>query len=177
MKILSKIVLLVAFISAAGITAKVSASPACVCNLQWNASSGTDVAGYAVYYGASGSSVTNRLDAGSALSATVKGLVASSSYFFYVVAYNPLQQESSPSNLLLYTAPAMSSLRLSQTNGVMNLWFHVAPGAACHVEYTASLSPATWTVLSTASADTNGLVVINDPDVSEASRFYRAVIP
>jgi hypothetical protein len=177
MKILSKIVLLVALISAAGITERVSASPACVCTLQWNPSAGTDVAGYAVYYGISGSSVTNRVDVGPALTATLKGLVASSTYFFYVVAYSPLQQESIPSDQLTYTAPAMSALRFSQTNGAMNLWFHVAPGAACHVEYTASLSPAAWNVLTTAVADTNGLVSVNDTDISEASRFYRAVIP
>jgi hypothetical protein len=176
MKIWSGIILMAAFISAAGFTDESFANPACVCTLEWQSSSGA--AGYALYYGTSGSLMTNRLDVGLATAATVKNLTAASTYYFYVVAYDSGQIESAPSNLLPYTAPAMSSLQLIQlTDGSMNLSFHVAPGAACHVEYTAALNPPSWTVLTNTVADSNGLVTISDPVVCSGNRFYRAVIP
>jgi hypothetical protein len=62
-------------------------------------------------------------------------------------------------------------------NGAMNLAFHVAPGAACHVEYTDTLTPPAWNILTTATGDSNGLVAISDPIVPGHTRFYRAVVP
>jgi hypothetical protein len=59
----------------------------------------------------------------------------------------------------------------------MNLAFHVAPGAVCHVEYTETLSPPAWNVLTTATGDAGGLVTINDPIIPGHNRFYRAVVP
>lgn len=178
MKILSKIALLVVLISSVALTHNVSAGPACIASLQWQSSPDPAVAGYALYYGLDGYPLTNRVDVGLSTAVTVKNLVASSTYFFYVVAYDSDQGESDPSNFLLYTAPAMSSLRLSQnSDGTMNLLFHVAPGAVCHVEYTDTLTPANWTVLTLTAGDSNGLVTVSDPTPPGDSRFYRAVIP
>jgi hypothetical protein len=178
MKVWSRIVLLVAFFGLAGITHKSLAGPACLATLQWQASPDTNVVGYALYYGISGCSATNRLDVGQTTTVTVDSLTASSTYYFFVVAYDVNQQESDPSNFLLYTAPAMSSLWLCQSSdGTINLAFRVAPEAACHVEYTDTLSPPSWNVLTTAVADSNGLVTVNDPVAPAGSRYYRAVIP
>jgi hypothetical protein len=171
-----KIVLLV--VSLFGLSHESFATPACVITLQWQASADPTVTGYALYYSVDGSAITNRVDTGSTTNATVKNLTASSTYSFYVVAYDANQYESIPSNLLLYTAPAISSMRLSQiSTDTMNISFHVAPGATCHVEYTDTLNPPSWNVLTTAVADSNGLVTINDPVSSNGSRFYRGVVP
>ncbi len=133
--------------------------------------------GYAVYYGDPDGSVTNRYDAGDALCVNLNGLTACSSYFFYVVAYDAYGDESAPSNVLVYSPAAISLLQISQSSGVMNLQFQVAPATSCHVEYTPTLNPPVWTVLTGAVADSNGLVVINDPQATNACRFYRATIP
>lgn len=176
MKIWLRIILLV--VSLVGWSYKSFASPACVITLQWQVSVDPSVAGYALYYSVDGSATTNRVDVGPATTATVKSLIASSTYSFYVVAYDADQNESVPSNLLLYTAPAISSMRLSQISAdTMSISFHVAPGAACHVEYTDGLNPPNWIVLTTAVADSNGLVTINDPVNASGSRFYRGVVP
>ncbi|HEX4265020.1 MAG TPA: fibronectin type III domain-containing protein [Verrucomicrobiae bacterium] len=167
-----------ALIGAVGLPNELQATPACLCALQWQGSPDSNVAGYAVYCSVAGSSTTNRLDVGAATSVTLKNLIASSTYYFYVVAYDGGQVESGPSNLLPYNATAISTVQISQVaNGAMNLEFHVAPTAACHVEYTETLSPPAWTILSSATGDSNGLVTVNDPIVPGHNRFYRAVVP
>jgi hypothetical protein len=45
------------------------------------------------------------------------------------------------------------------------------------VEYTETLSPPAWNVLTVNTGDSNGLVTINDPIVPGHNRFYRAVVP
>jgi hypothetical protein len=178
MKIWSGIILLGALIASIGLPNQLLARPACLCSLQWQPSPDSSVTGYAVYYSVVGSSTTNRLNVGSATTATLVNLTAASTYYFYVVAYDQSQTESSPSNLLPYTAVVISPVQLTQVaNGNMNLAFHVAPGAACQVEYTETLSPPAWNVLTTATGDTDGLVAVNDPIMPGHNRFYRAVVP
>ena len=179
MKFWYKIMLLCALVSAFGATSQLRAAPGCSCTLVWDASPSPDITGYTVYYGVSGSSVTNRFDAGPAFSATITGLTPATSYFFYVVVYDAYGDESPPSNVLLYMTPPISSLQLGRaTNGVMNIQFQVTPGAGCSVEYTPSLNPPNWQFLTSAVADTNGLVSIYDTiDPTQPTRFYRGVIP
>ena len=155
-----------------------SALPASPCTLGWNASSDPCVAGYAVYYGPAGSGNATRLDVGMAQTATLYNLTASSNYFFYVVSYNVCREESPPSNVVYYTPSALSRLRLApQANGAMSVQFQAAPGASCHVEYTSGLAPAHWTTVGTATADSLGNVLINDPSAPAGARFYRGVEP
>ena len=175
MKKWSKIVLLVAVIV---VFARQSfAGSACLLTLEWQPSPDAGVAGYVLYYGADGTPLTNRVDVGMQTNAIVKGLIAAATYSFYVVAYDASQVEGLPSDPLFYTAPAISSLRLSQlSGGVMKISFHVAPGAACNVEYTDTLTPPNWNLLTIAIGDSNGLVTINDPVLAlGGSRFYRGV--
>jgi hypothetical protein len=175
---MSGIVLLFVLGGSAAFTHQSFAGPACPCTLAWEPSPDSEIAGYALYYSVSGSLVTNRVDVGQATSATMKNLTAFSTYYFYVVAYDANQVESGPSNLLPYTAPVVSLLQVSQpSGGAMSFSFHVPARAACHVEYTDTLTPPSWKVLTTATADANGLVTVSDPVVSGAGRFYRAVIP
>ena len=147
--------------------------------LEWQSSPDPTVTGYALYYGASGGLLTNRMDIGTATSVVMKDLTAPRTYSFYVVAYNASHVESDPSNLFFYTAQALSPVRLSQSEeGVMSIAFSVAPGAACHVEYTDTLMPPDWQVLTTASGDADGAVnVVDTAAAPGGSRFYRAVVP
>ena len=146
--------------------------------LAWNPSPDTSVTGYAVYYGLEGSSVTNRIDTGMAEVATVEDLDAGVSYFFYVVAYDASGNESMPSNVLMYSPPALSKLRLTrQATGSVSLSFHSAAGAICRIEYTSSLFGGAWQIMGYTTADANGNVTYVDtaPVDTRAARFYRAV--
>lgn len=156
-----------------------AATPACLLKLEWQSSSDPSVTGYALYYGVAGGPLTNRVDVGMATAAVMNNLTASLNYSFYVVAYDTNRVESDPSNFLLYTTQAISSLRLSQVPGSgMSLSFNVAPGAACHVEYTDTLAPPNWQILNAATGDSNGVVnVVDSAMTPSGSRFYRVAVP
>jgi hypothetical protein len=176
MKFLSGIILGLGLLSPIVFTNQTLAGPACQLTLEWEPTPDAGVAGYTLYYGAAGMPLTNHVDAGPQNTAVVKGLVASVQYTFYVVAYDANQSEGGPSVSLVYTAPPISSLKLSQSGDTMRLSFRVAPSAACRVEYTDTLSPPNWTLLAMAAGDSNGLVVINDSILaSNGMRFYRGV--
>lgn len=149
------------------------------CTLAWNLDQDPTVSGYALYYGIVGSSTTNRLDAGMTNLVTLYNLLASSNYFFYVVAYNSSGIESPPSVVMYYAPQALSALNLtSMTNGTVSIFFQVATDAVCHVEYTPTLSPAQWQILGSATADANGNVTLTDPLAGNPpTRFYRAAEP
>jgi hypothetical protein len=177
MKIWSKILLLCAFVSAVGITTSLFAAPGCVCELQWNASPSSGIAGYAIYYGISGSGVTTRIDAGLSLSYTITGLAPSTTYSFYVVVYDAFGDESPPSNVALFSTPPISPVQFTQTSaGTVNIQLLVSPGAACEVEYTPTLNPPAWTVITNTAGDSNGLVNITEL-MSGPQGFFRALIP
>lgn len=71
--------------------------------LAWNASTGTGVAGYYVYYGTSSRNYPSRINVGNTTSYTVPNLVAGQTYYFAVSAYNASQQESPQSNEIATT--------------------------------------------------------------------------
>ena len=149
------------------------------CTLAWNYSSNASVVGYALYYGITGSGVTNRLDVGMTNMVTFYNLLASSNYFFYVVAYDAMGTESLPSGIVYYSPCALSALKMTKLAGAsMNLQFQAAPGSACHVEYTPTLNPPQWQTLGSATADSSGNITICDPSSgSQPTRFYRAALP
>ncbi len=149
------------------------------CTLGWNCSQDACVAGYTVYYGITGSTVTNRIDARNTNCATFYNLSAGSNYYFYATAYTAAGVESSPTSLVLYRPQAMSTLKMTNPTGAaLNLKFQAAPGSLCHVEYTTSLNPPQWQTLSSGTTDTNGNVTISDPLAGDPqSRYYRAALP
>ncbi len=59
--------------------------------LAWNSDSGTNTAGYAVYYGTNSANYSSRLDAGTNTTVTVSGLQEGDTYYFAVTAYNAAQ--------------------------------------------------------------------------------------
>jgi fibronectin type III domain protein len=176
MKKWSRIVLLVALICLAGFARQSFAGSACLLTLEWEPSPDSEVAGYALYYGATDAPITNRLDVGLQTATVLTDLTASVEYAFYVVAYDADQVESEPSDPLFYTAQAISSLRLSRSSdGDISISFLVAPDAVCWVEYTDSLTLPNWNLLTVAIGDSNGDVIIDDPIV-QPSRYYRAMV-
>ena len=154
------------------------ALPAGPCTLAWNLSQDVSVTGYALYFGIAGSSATNRQVLGMTNTVTLFNLLASSNYFFYVVAYDAEGVESLPSNVLYYQPQVLSPLKLtSPVRGTMSLQFRVAPESVCLIQYTPTLHPTQWQILGSATADLNGNIVITDPTAgSSPSRFYRAVL-
>jgi hypothetical protein len=157
-----------------------AASPGAIpCTLAWDASADSNLKGYFFYYGVKGSTTTNRVDLGLTNQATLKGLLASSNYFFFVVSYDGNGISSRASAVMYYTPPPMSPLKLTpSTNGAMKVCFQAATNAACHVEYSPTLQPPKWRTLNSATADANGNVAITDPLLGKpSSRFYRAVMP
>lgn len=178
MKICSRIILLVTILSSLEFAPQSFAAPACPLDLEWQPTPDAGVAGYALYYGLADGPLTNRMDVGLQTTAMVNGLIAAASYSFYVVAYDSTLAEGSPSSLLFYTPAAISTLKLIQTSdGAMNLSFNVAPGNACVVEYTDSLSAPNWNLITNAIGDSNGLVTVSDPIMAPGgSRFYRSSV-
>ncbi len=156
------------------------AAPLCAipCELAWNLCQDSTVSGYCLYYGITSSAITNRLDVGKTNLVTINNLFASS-YFFYVTAYNSSGVESPPSTVMYYTPQALSGVKLTRLiNGTMNLHFLTATGAACHVEYSPTLTPPHWQTLAGATADATGNVTITDPLTGNPpARFYRSVRP
>jgi hypothetical protein len=149
------------------------------CTLAWNQCQDTNVSGYALYYGITGSATTNCVDVGMTNQVTLNNLLASSNYFFYVVAYNGSGLESPSSTVIGYTPPALSALKLTAlANGSMSICFQVATGAVCYIEYSPTLSPAQWQTLGSATADANGEVTLTDSSTGNSpTRFYRAAVP
>jgi len=137
------------------------------------------VAGFALYYGVTGSGTTNYLDVGMTNVVTVYNLLAYTNYFFFVAAYNAGGVESAPSGVVYYSPPALSTLKITSSSGVtMNLQFRAAPGSACRVEYTPSLNPTQWQTLGSATADADGNVILLEGLPGNLlTRFYRAALP
>jgi len=73
--------------------------------LAWDPSSADDVAGYNLYYGVASRTYTNEISVGDATSVTVTGLVAGTTYFFAVTAYDSAGLESAYSDEISYTVP------------------------------------------------------------------------
>jgi len=152
---------------------------ACPCTLTWNNSPDATVAGYAIYYGIVGAAATNRLDVGMTNVVTLKNLLSSLHYFFYVAAYNGQGIESPPSNVMPYTPKILSSVQFVHlTDGTASLHFRAPTGAVCHVEYTPTFQPIQWQTLASATADANGNVILTDPLIGRPpSRYYRVAVP
>ena len=161
---------------------RVEAAPfyASPCTLVWNPRQDPSVNGYCLYFGIEASATTNRMDVGMTNLVTLKNLIATSNYFFYVVSYNSSGEESPASTMVYYTPPALSGLNLTRStnNGTMSLHFLTATGASCHVEFTPTLNPPQWQAVGGATADANGSVTISDPTSGNLpARFYRVARP
>lgn len=68
----------------------------------WDPNPESNIAGYRIYHGIQGTTQTNVIDVGFAVSGAVSNLNFSTPYWFYVTAYNVHALESDPSAVLTY---------------------------------------------------------------------------
>ncbi len=145
--------------------------------LAWNPDPGTNVAGYAIYYGTNSTSNTNRIDVGANTNATIHGLAAGLTYYFAVSAYNAQAMESAPSAPISYIVPGILTMTPATKSGKpMTINFPVAPGYSFTVQ--ASVDLKTWTNLwLTGTTTSNAWVNFQDSQRSSfPKRYYRLVM-
>ena len=85
-------------------------------NLAWNASSGSNVAGYKMYYGTSSRKYSYNVNVGNYTSCSLSGLQEGKKYYFAATAYNTSNAESSYSSEISYTVPTSSTSGTSSTS-------------------------------------------------------------
>ena len=84
-------------------------------NLAWNASSGSNVAGYKMYYGTSSRTYSYNVKVGNYTSCSLSGLQEGKKYYFAATAYNSSNVESSYSTEISYTVPTSATSGTSST--------------------------------------------------------------
>ena len=143
-------------------------------SLAWNASPDSSVTGYRLHYGFSRSNYTGTVDAGNNTSAILTNLVAGSTYYFVVTAYNNLGAESSPSNETTATAQAVPHTITSVSylsNGSLQLAITGSSGLVNSIYASADLH--TWKLLKTATNSTGSLVVTDSSAATLSQRYYK----
>jgi len=78
-------------------------------NLAWNASSGSNVTGYKMYYGTSSRNYSYNVNVGNHTSCSLSGLKEGRKYYFAATAYNNSNAESTYSSEVSYTVPTGST--------------------------------------------------------------------
>src|ERR1700736_2128701 len=76
--------------------------------LAWDANTAPDIVGYRLYTGTASGVYTQQIEVGNNTSTSVSNLVDGTTYFFAVTDYDTSGVESSPSNEVSYTAPAVT---------------------------------------------------------------------
>ncbi len=74
--------------------------------LAWDPDPAPNLAGYNLYSGTTSGVYTQEIQIGNATTAVVSNLVAGTTYFFAVTAYNTAGLESAPSNQISYSVPS-----------------------------------------------------------------------
>ena len=83
----------------------VSLTPAsAIVPLAWDPSTGPNLAGYRILYGTTSGQYTGAIDVGNVTSYVVSALIANTTYYFAVVAYDQAGNVSEPSNEIIFTS-------------------------------------------------------------------------
>ena len=146
--------------------------------LGWNPPNDPNVKGYVLYYGLTNQSATNRVVVGTNLTVTVTNMLANATYRLYAVSYNTVNVESQPSNQLLVTLPAISSVKIAcHTNRTMKLDCRAAAGTVCGIQFSPTMLPGSWRTLTNVSANALGNIALIDESSSRVpKRFYRVAL-
>jgi len=112
-QILNKTVLILLFFALCTIPSP--SAFAATANLAWDASTGSNAAGYKVYYGTSSRKYAYTVNVGNNTSCSISGLTAGNKYYFAATAYNASNTESAYSTELVYTIPTTSSSSTSSS--------------------------------------------------------------
>lgn len=137
------------------------------------------MAGYRVYYGVASRSYTEVIDAGNATTVTVSNLVAGTTYYFALVAYNALGLQSDYTGELTYSVPladpdppARLVMRIVPPKQTV-LTVIGSPGRTYDIE--ASTDLTAWETIGVVTLDSTGMAIVTEDNPSSRSRrFYRA---
>lgn len=162
-----------------------------ILSITWNPSPSESVAGYALYWGLSAGTCTNRLDFGNVTTVTLllARLETNAVYHFTVVARDDAGDESSPSNMIQYRlSPTWPLPRSRPRRPYVGNWVPPEPprvppiefegrvGESYQVQTTTNLLD--WEVVLTTNCVQNGKVSIELPySPAFTQRFFRLVRP
>ena len=139
----------------------------------WSPNSEPNVAGYRIHYGVASRVYTQVLDVDNVTQATVSNLVAGTTYYFALTAYNVLGLQSDYTPELVYTVPLTARLRIQMALPKQTVLTVSGPAGR---SYTVQASPdlRTWTSIGTVTISASGSTVFteNNPP-SRLKRFYR----
>jgi hypothetical protein len=144
-------------------------------SLAWNGS-GTNAAGYKLYYGSQSGSYSLQTNVTTNTTATLCNLKEGGNYYFIVRAYSKSGMESPPSNEVGFVVPGLLILTPRTNSTPMRLSFPVAAGHWYDVQATTNLK--TWTsIWQTGTSTSNNWVRYSDPQANVLpARFYRLVL-
>ncbi len=103
-------------------------SDAAEVNLEWDANTEHDLAGYRIYYGTSSGVYSHSVDVGNVVQTTVSGLFEDVTYYFVATAYNDGEDESGYSNEISWAYDAgtgeitpiiLSAIKVQEDVGVL----------------------------------------------------------
>ena len=89
-------------------------------NLAWNPSTGSNIAGYKMYYGTSSKNYSYNVNVGKSTSCSLSGLTAGKKYYFAATAYNTSNAESAYSSEISYTVPTSSTSSSTSSSSSTN---------------------------------------------------------
>jgi len=141
--------------------------------LTWNSNTGSNIAGYNVYYGAASGIYTNVINVSNVTNATISGLLAGVTYYFAVTAYNNLAQESVYSGEVSYSVEALPTVQFRNTiPGQFSLTVAGTIGHTYEIQATQDFT--TWTVIGSVTLGTGSSLNFTDTNAANFSdRFYR----
>ena len=159
-------------------------------NLVWNPSPSPGVVGYAVYWGLSDDSCTNRIALRNVTSVTLAGFRRRGTYSLAVAAYDASGEESPWSNSIQYSRPPfvmpvlppntatnllqLQHMNLTGTNSVLRLSFTGQADVDYQLQATEDFQR--WEVLCATNCVEQQLVVYDLPySATTAGRFFRLV--
>jgi hypothetical protein len=145
--------------------------------LAWDPSASPSVAGYAVYIGSESGDYSTRIDVGTNTTFDLDDLEVGTTNYIAVAAYGSDGSESQPSSEIVYVVPGLLQVSTgSNPQGVMNMFFAVAPGH--WYEVLASADLVAWTsIWQSPVVATSGWLAFSDPTpMTLARRFYRLAL-
>ena len=142
-------------------------------NFGWVDSPTPSVTGYNLIYGEVSQTYTNLIDVGNVTNAVISDLVAGTTYYFAVEAYDASGSLSIDSTEISYTVPIIAPAQIQATQAVpLILTVTGVTGQTYDIQATPDFK--TWTVIGTVTAGPSGSFNFTDTNwASFPSRFYR----
>jgi hypothetical protein len=141
--------------------------------LAWNACTGSNIAGYNIYYGGACGTYTNKICAGTSTNVIVSGLVEGTTYYFAATTYSASGTESPFSSEMSYLVPnlVVLSFKAVKTNGILSsVTVTATNGVASHWVLQSSTDLKTW---ATIKQGTNQPVNVSLATGSLPMQFFR----